>query len=226
MDTDTLEDVPTTDELAGEANPETAVPTGLTSAPPAPPVDATIEPAPQTVAAPVESQSVAADLSTSDVGEETADSEKNEAPSPVEKAATVESTVKEDPVKSAATVTSLSQIPDSPRVDVSAATVARMMGIASTSDLRLLEGRVDLLTSKVSAILSKMDRCLSMFSSIPSASDIGRLEVQVAAIKSMMRELLDSVGAPVNPVKEQADRAAAQEQSRKLRDGIKTSTES
>ena len=165
-------------------------------------------------------------MSSGDVREKSSDSEKNEAPSPVEKAATVESTVKEDPVKSAATVTSLSQIPDSPRVDVSAATVARMMGIASTSDLRLLEGRVDLLTSKVSAILSKMDRCLSMFSSIPSASDIGRLEVQVAAIKSMMRELLDSVGAPVSPGKEQADRAAAQEQSRKLRDGIKTNTES
>jgi hypothetical protein len=101
-----------------------------------------------------------------------------------------------------------------------------MMGIASTSDLRLLEGRVDLLTSKVAAILTKMDRCLSMFGSIPTASDIGRLEVQVAAIKSMMRELLDSVGAPVSSGKEQADRAAAQEQSRKLREGIKTNTES
>jgi hypothetical protein len=101
-----------------------------------------------------------------------------------------------------------------------------MMGIASTSDLRVLEGRVDLLTSKVSAILTKMDRCLSMFSSIPTASDIGRLEVQVAAVKSMMKELLDSVGAPVSAGKEQTDRIAAQEQSRKLREGIKTNTES
>jgi hypothetical protein len=101
-----------------------------------------------------------------------------------------------------------------------------MMGIASTSDLRLLEGRVDLLTSKVSAILTKMDRCLSMFGSVPTASDIGRLEVQVAAMKSMMRELLDSVGAPVNPGKERVDRAAAEEQGRKLREGIKTNSES
>jgi hypothetical protein len=101
-----------------------------------------------------------------------------------------------------------------------------MMGIASTSDLRLLEGRVDLLTSKVAAILTKMDRCLSMFGSVPTASDIGRLEVQVASMKSMMRELLDSVGAPVSSGKEQGDRAAAQEQSRKLREGIKTNTES
>jgi len=118
------------------------------------------------------------------------------------------------------------QLPEATRVDVSAATVARMMGIASTNDLRVLEGRIDLLTSKVAAILTKMDRCLSMFSSVPSASDIGRIEVQLAAMKSMMRELTDSVGSPVSPSKEQADRELAQEQSRKLREGIKSNSES
>jgi len=120
---------------------------------------------------------------------------------------------------------SMSAIPDSPRVEVSAATVARMMGIASTSDLRVLEGRIDLLTSKVAAILTKVDRCLSMFSSVPSASDVGRLEVQLASIKSMMREVLDVVGTEIGPLKEQSDREAAQEQSRKLREGIKSSSE-
>jgi hypothetical protein len=121
---------------------------------------------------------------------------------------------------------STSAIPDAPRVDVSAATVARMMGIASTSDLRVLEGRIDLLTSKVAAILTKVDRCLSMFSSVPSASDVGRLEVQLASIKSMMREVLDVVGTEIGPLREQSDREAAQEQSRKLREGIKSSSES
>jgi len=118
------------------------------------------------------------------------------------------------------------QLPETPRVDVSAATVARMMGIASTNDLRVLEGRIDLLTSKVAAILTKMDRCLSMFSSVPSASDIGRIEVQLAAMKSMIRELTDAVGSPISPSKEQADRELAQEQSRKLREGIKSNSES
>jgi hypothetical protein len=101
-----------------------------------------------------------------------------------------------------------------------------MMGIASTNDLRVLEGRIDLLTSKVAAILTKMDRCLSMFSSVPSASDIGRIEVQLAAMKSMIRELTDAVGSPISPSKEQADRELAQEQSRKLREGIKSNSES
>jgi hypothetical protein len=133
---------------------------------------------------------------------------------------------KTEDARAAASFSGASAIPDSPRVDVSAATVARMMGIASTSDLRVLEGRIDLLTSKVAAILTKVDRCLSMFSSVPSASDIGRVEVQVAAIKSMMREVLDVVGTEVGPIKERSDREAAQEQSRKLREGIKSSSES
>lgn len=200
MDSDILEGLPTTEELAGESTPESVVPVGVTSAPPAPPVDAaSIEPAPQTVSAPVPEDSAVV---------------------------VAESSGKEEPTKSTTAAPGISHIPDGPRVDVSAATVARMMGIASTSDLRLLEGRVDLLTSKVAAILTKMDRCLSMFGSVPTASDIGRLEVQVASMKSMMRELLDSVGAPVSSGKEPADRAAAQEQSRKLREGIKTNTES
>lgn len=138
----------------------------------------------------------------------------------------VDEIAKSDEPKAPTVNPSVSALSDGPRVDVSAATVARMMGIASTSDLRVIEGRIDLLTSKVAAILTKVDRCISMFSSIPSASDIGRLEVQIAAVKTMMREVLDSVGSEVGPLKEQSDREAAQEQSRKLREGIKSSSES
>ncbi len=138
----------------------------------------------------------------------------------------VDEAVKSEEPKAPGVAPSVSALSDGPRVDVSAATVARMMGIASTSDLRVIEGRIDLLTSKVAAILTKVDRCISMFSSIPSASDIGRLEVQIAAVKTMMREVLDSVGSEVGPLKEQSDREAAQEQSRKLREGIKSSSES
>ncbi len=207
MDSDILEGLPATDDFAPDRASDSPIPAGVSSTPPAPPVDAaSVEPEPQTVALPGADK-----IDPSLLGEKVIAGELN---------------VKEDLPKSTPTPSGISTMSDGPRVDVSAATVARMMGIASTSDLRLLEGRVDLLTSKVSAILTKMDRCLSMFGSVPTASDIGRLEVQVAAIKSMMRELLDSVGAPVSSGKEQADRAAAQEQSRKLREGIKTNTES
>jgi hypothetical protein len=212
MDADTTEGLPSTEELADNLPGDMNAADVVSSAPPAPPVDAaSLEPAPQTLASAESSEP-----STTSVSAE---------PKSPEISASSERAVASEKVN-AVTATSLSHMSDSPRVDVSAATVARMMGIASTSDLRVLEGRVDLLTSKVSAILTKMDRCLSMFSSIPTASDIGRLEVQVAAVKSMMKELLDSVGAPVSAGKEQTDRIAAQEQSRKLREGIKTNTES
>ena len=212
MDSDILEGLPTTEELGADPIPQPTTDL-LTTAPPAAPVDASsVEPEPQT-AAPVEvgSPAVTEALTT-----------------PAEKVATPreEAPKASDDKATAATSSSAFQLPDGPRVDVSAATVARMMGIASTSDLRVLEGRIDLLTSKVAAILTKMDRCLSMFSSIPTASDIGRLEVQLAAVKSMMKELLDSVGAPVSGAKGQADRETALEQSRKLREGIKTNTDS
>ncbi len=114
---------------------------------------------------------------------------------------------------------------ESPRVEVSAATVTRMMGIASTADLRLLEGRVDLLTSKVTGLLTKVDRVLSMFGSIPTSSDIGRLEIQLGAVKSMLRELIEDQEA-LGAAKRQPDtKDAAEEQSRKLKEGIRSSSE-
>jgi len=127
--------------------------------------------------------------------------------------------------RSPSAVSGAGAVPDQPRVDVSAATVARMMGIASTNDLKLLESKLDLLSARVAGILTKVDRCISMFSAVPTASDIGRLEVQLAAVKAMMKEVLDSVGAPPSAQKEQADRDRALEQSKNLRAGIKTNSD-
>jgi len=114
---------------------------------------------------------------------------------------------------------------EAPRVEVSAATITRMMGIASTADLRILEGRVDLLTSKVTGLLTKVDRVLSMFGSIPTSSDIGRLEIQVGALKSMLRELLEMTGPTGGQDRQNEDKDAAAEQGRKLREGIRSSSD-
>lgn len=112
------------------------------------------------------------------------------------------------------------------RVEVSAQTITRMMGIASTTDLKLLEGRVDLLTSKVSSLLMKVDRVLTMFSAVPTPSDIGRLEIQLGSIKSMVREALEAITAASDAPREKASKEAAEEQSRKLIDGIRSNSES
>lgn len=113
---------------------------------------------------------------------------------------------------------------DAPRVEVSAATITRMMGIASTNDLRLLEGRLDVLTSKVAALVSKVERVLSMFSGLPSSSDMDRLEIQVSTVKSMVRDLVENLeGAKAQSGA--AEKQVAAEQSKKIRDGIKSNQE-
>jgi len=111
------------------------------------------------------------------------------------------------------------------RVEVSAQTVTRMMGIASTTDLKLLEGRLDLLTSKVSSMVLKLDRVLTMLGSVPTPSDIGRLEIQLGSLKSMLREALDSVNSSRGTAAAESPKAA-DEQSRKLVEGIRSSSES
>jgi hypothetical protein len=112
------------------------------------------------------------------------------------------------------------------KVEVSAQTITRMMGIASTTDLKLLEGRVDLLTSKVSSLLLKVDRVLTMFSSVPTPSDIGRLEIQLGSVKSMLREALDGINSSSGHKVESPQNSAAEEQNRKLLEGVRTSNES
>lgn len=140
---------------------------------------------------------------------------------PVQSAVTTSATT--TPTATAAIATGT--VTDAPRVEVSAATITRMMGIASTTDLRLLEGRVDLLASKVTGLLTKVDRVLSMFGSVPTSSDIGRLELQMGAVKSMLRELLESTDARGQNVQQADTKGAAEEQNRKLREGIRSSSE-
>jgi hypothetical protein len=111
--------------------------------------------------------------------------------------------------------------PEAPRVEVSAATVTRMMGIASSTDVKLLEGRIDLLASKLSQISAKVERIVSVLKSAPSCSDIDRLEIQIGSIKAMVREVLEAVGDGAAAGNE--EKGAAKEQSRKLRQGIRTS---
>jgi hypothetical protein len=109
-----------------------------------------------------------------------------------------------------------------PRVEVSAATVTRMMGIATVTELRLLEGRIDLLTAKVTSVLTKVDKIISTVNALPSGSDMDRLEIQLGAIKAVMKEVLESVSSGDEAAKS-SSKVVAQEQSRKMREAIKTS---
>jgi hypothetical protein len=112
-----------------------------------------------------------------------------------------------------------------PRVEVSAQTIARMMGIASSTDLQLLEGRLDLLASRVSTLMMKVDKVLAGLGALASAGDIGRLETQIASMKSILREAVESIGS-VQETPRAGDRENIEAQSRKLKEGIRSSTDS
>jgi hypothetical protein len=112
-----------------------------------------------------------------------------------------------------------------PRVEVSAQTIARMMGIASTTDLQLLEGRLDLLASRVSTLMMKVDKVLASLGTLASTGDIGRLETQIASMKSILREAVESIGT-AQELQKSSDRESGEAQSRKLKEGIRSSTES
>lgn len=111
------------------------------------------------------------------------------------------------------------------RMEVSAQTIARMMGIASATDLQLIEGRLDLLTSRVSTLMMKVDKVLAGLGAVASVGDIGRLETQIASIKAILRDASDAVGVLQGgqsaPAKENGEN-----QGRRLREGIRSSSES
>lgn len=111
-----------------------------------------------------------------------------------------------------------------PRVEVSAQTIARMMGIASSTDLQLLEGRLDLLASRVSTLMMKVDKVLAGLGTLASTGDIGRLETQIASMKSILREAVESIGA-AQEVQKTSDRESSEAQSRRLKEGIRSSTD-
>jgi hypothetical protein len=111
-----------------------------------------------------------------------------------------------------------------PRVEVSAQTIARMMGIASATDLQLLEGRLDLLASRVSTLMMKVDKVLAGLGALASTGDIGRLETQIASMKSILREAVESIGAAQEPQRAN-ERESSEAQSRRLKEGIRSSTD-
>lgn len=112
--------------------------------------------------------------------------------------------------------------PEGPKVDVSAATVTRMMGIATVTDLKLLESRLDLLTAKVTTVVAKVDRILTSVNALPNGSDMDRIEIQLGSVKAVMKEVLEALDGAGNS---NLNKGAAAEQSKKIREGIRTNTD-
>jgi len=74
--------------------------------------------------------------------------------------------------------------------EVSASTIGRMMGLATVAELRLLEGKIDLLTSKLTAITVKLDKLQSTTANFPSGSDLERIDIQIGSLKNLIKEAI------------------------------------
>jgi hypothetical protein len=90
------------------------------------------------------------------------------------------------------------------RPEVSAATVGRMLGLATAAELRLVEGKLDLVLTKVSTLTVRLEKLQSALAALPNGSDLERIDVQVGMIRNMLRDLATHMGSPVA-----ADKSAA-----------------
>lgn len=75
------------------------------------------------------------------------------------------------------------------RPEISGTAIARMMGVATSSELRLLEGKLDLISGRMANLGVKVDKVISQFSSLPTGSDMERIDVQIGSLKALIRDL-------------------------------------
>lgn len=77
------------------------------------------------------------------------------------------------------------------RTELSATAVGRLMGLATTSDLKILEGKIDLLTQKTALMAAKLEKLGQEISRLPTGADLERIDVHMGAIKAIVKELLE-----------------------------------
>lgn len=77
------------------------------------------------------------------------------------------------------------------RAELSATAVGRLMGLATSSDLKILEGKIDLLIQKTAAMAAKVEKLSQEVGRLPSGADLERIDVHVGAIKAIVKELLE-----------------------------------
>ena len=75
--------------------------------------------------------------------------------------------------------------------DVSAATVARMLGLATATEVRLVESKLDLMSSKISTLQIKAEKMLTILNSMPTGGDLERIDVQLGSLKSLLKDLIE-----------------------------------
>jgi len=81
------------------------------------------------------------------------------------------------------------------RTEMPVSAVARLLGVATATDLGLMEGKMDLIIGKVNALQSRMEKVLTVVNGMPSGADLERIDVQIGALKNLIKESLTGVAA-------------------------------
>jgi hypothetical protein len=106
---------------------------------------------------------------------------------------------------------------ESGRGDVSASTIARMMGMATAAEFKVLEGKVDLLSTKINTITGKLEKITSSLANAPTGSDLERIDVQISSLRTALNEAVTRMDASVDGAVQKliAHGSAQQPQSQK-----------
>jgi len=81
------------------------------------------------------------------------------------------------------------------RGDISAATLGRLLGLATVGELKLIESKIDLMASKLNNLMVRVDRMTALFNALPSGADLERIDVQLGGLKALIRETLTALAA-------------------------------
>ncbi|GEM_PF-2934203 len=96
------------------------------------------------------------------------------------------------------------------KADVSASTIVKMMGVASATELKLVEGKLDLLAGRLGNLSIRLERATAQLNNIPSVSDFERIEGQLTFIRSMIKDLVQqSKGTTAREAKETKEKLQA-----------------
>lgn len=73
--------------------------------------------------------------------------------------------------------------------EISGTAIARMMGVATSTEIKFLESKLDLISGRINNTGVKVDKIISQFQSLPTGSDLERIDVQIGSLKSLIRDL-------------------------------------
>ena len=101
---------------------------------------------------------------------------------------------KTDPVLDGDTLNALVAAGGEPTKSISAQTLARMAGLVTTTDLRLVSGKIDLALSKIHLMTTRLEKVLAAVNAMPTGSDLERIDVQIGALRTLIKDALTKPG--------------------------------